>query len=70
MESGEDGPAASKDLSEAFKQMQRYAGINETGMLDEETKKMMRSRHCGNSDLQIRVSKRFSINSEKIFKFV
>ena len=59
-DSGKDGPAASKDLSEALKKMQHYAGINETGMLDDETKEMMKKKRCGNSDVKISVSKRFS----------
>ncbi|PIC42186.1 hypothetical protein B9Z55_009346 [Caenorhabditis nigoni] len=43
---------SSTSLSEALKNMQRMAGLEETGELDERTKRMMERPRCGHPDVQ------------------
>ncbi|EGT35648.1 CBN-ZMP-1 protein [Caenorhabditis brenneri] len=42
---------SSTSLSEALKQMQKMAGLEETGELDERTKRMMEKPRCGHPDV-------------------
>lgn len=43
---------SSESLSEALKNMQRMAGLEETGELDERTQRMMERPRCGHPDIQ------------------
>uniref|UniRef100_A0A1I7T8M6 PG_binding_1 domain-containing protein n=1 Tax=Caenorhabditis tropicalis TaxID=1561998 RepID=A0A1I7T8M6_9PELO len=43
---------SSTSLSEALKNMQKMAGLEETGELDERTKRMMERPRCGHPDVQ------------------
>ena len=55
-----------RDWSESLKKMQRFAGIEETGYLDDETVKMMVSPRCGVKDtIRPMISKRFVLDSER-----
>ena len=55
-ETGESGTNAAQNLisenslSYALMEFQRFAGINETGVLDDDTIHMMNAPRCGNKD--------------------
>lgn len=44
---------SSESLKDALKSMQRMAGLEETGELDERTKRMMERPRCGHPDVDV-----------------
>ncbi|EFO86674.1 CRE-ZMP-1 protein [Caenorhabditis remanei] len=60
---------SSESLSEALKNMQRMAGLEETGELDERTKRMMERPRCGHPDVHEEKSSRGKRNTPPIFKW-
>ena len=59
------GPVAMRDLSDSLKKMQKFAGIEKTGYLDDKTIKMMKSSRCGVKDIpRPTISKRFVLIGE------
>ena len=55
-------PTATKDLQSAIEMIQYNAGINQTGVLDKETVRLLKTPRCGvkdNNSPRISFSKRF-----------
>ena len=52
-------------ITKAIKSMQNFAGLNETGLLDEETKALMNSSRCGVPDVRSSRTKRYAIHRWK-----
>ena len=52
-------------IAKAIKSMQNFAGLKETGVIDEETKNLMNSERCGLPDVQSHRVKRYVIHKTK-----
>ena len=55
--------AAYVDISAALKQLQKSAGIEETGKLDEQTKQLILTPRCGNTNVNVSLSEDFRVAS-------
>lgn len=52
-------------VNQAIKRMQAFAGLNETGKLDKETKALINATRCGLPDVESSRTKRYSIHRWK-----